>query len=59
MSSPPIGVVPVVPEKDARVVMMPLPLASSNTVPSPPKPLAESYRLPLLSMIRPDTDMPR
>ena len=47
------GVAPLVPLNEASVVIVPLPLASSNTVPSawaPPKD-AVPYKLPLLSMI--------
>ena len=49
------GFSPLVALNDASAVIVPLPLASSNTVPSPRAPPADAvpYRLPLLSMIRP------
>ena len=48
------GLAPLVPLNEASVVSVPLPWASSKTVPSPEAPPADvvPYRLPLLSMIR-------
>ena len=55
MIRPASGFAPLVPLNDASVVIVPLPWASSKTVPSPEAPPAYvvPYRLPLLSMIRP------
>ena len=55
MIRPAYGFAPLVPLNEASVVIVPLPLASSKTVPSPEAPPQTSvpYRLPLLSMIRP------
>ena len=50
----PSGFNPLVPLNDASAVIVPVALATSNTVPSPRAPPADAapYRLPLLSMIR-------
>ena len=55
MISPATGCAPSVPLNEASVVIVPLPWASSKTVPSleAPPATAVPYRLPLLSMIRP------
>ena len=52
---PACGLAPLVPLKEARVVMVPLPAAISNTVPSLVAPPLEVVpkRLPLLSSTRP------
>ena len=52
---PPAGSLPLVPLNEARVVMAPLPDATSNTVPSPDAPPSSVVpkRLPLLSSTRP------
>ena len=49
------GLSPLVPLNEASVVIVPLPLANSNTVPSleAPPPYVVPYRLPLPSMTRP------
>ena len=55
MITPPYGPWPSVPLNEASVVIVPLPLASSKTVPSFEAPPADAvpYRLPLESMTRP------
>ena len=53
MTRPAYGFAPLVPLNEASVVIVPLPLASSNTAPTSPAPPTDSvpYRLPLPSMI--------
>ncbi len=55
MIRPAYGLAPLVPLNEASVVIVPLPWASSKTVPSFEAPPTDAvpYRLPLLSMIRP------
>ena len=54
MIRPAYGFAPLVPLNEASVVIVPLPWASSKTVPSSEAPpaIVVPYRLPLLSMIR-------
>ena len=59
-TSPPWGATPLMPLKEANVVMMPLPTTTSNTVPPPPEPPAAVVpkRSPLLSSIKPPWGKP-
>src|SRR5262249_26238025 len=54
MIRPPVGPTPSAPLNEASLVIVPLPLTSSKTVPSLDAPPVNvvSYRLPLLSMVR-------